>query len=80
MIRRARDDNIIRRVRFACWITEATTTHSEYVVLYAFPNQNYVKAPQYYVLSKVLVLVRFVKVISKSEVILIDTPVHCSFN
>ena len=39
MIRRARDDNIIRRVRFACWITEAITTNSEYVVLNTFPKQ-----------------------------------------
>jgi hypothetical protein len=31
----ATDDNIIRRMRFACWITKATDTHSEYVVLIA---------------------------------------------
>ena len=30
---------IIRRVRFAHWITEATITHSEYIVLIAFPKQ-----------------------------------------
>jgi hypothetical protein len=29
----ATDDNIIRRMRFACWITKATDTHSEYVIL-----------------------------------------------
>jgi hypothetical protein len=33
------DDNIIRRMRFACWITKATNTHSEYVTLIAFPRQ-----------------------------------------
>jgi hypothetical protein len=27
----------IQRVRFACWITKATDTHSEYVILIAFP-------------------------------------------
>jgi hypothetical protein len=27
------DDNIIRRMCFACWITKATDTHSEYVIL-----------------------------------------------
>ena len=32
----ATDDNIIRRMRFACWITKATDTHSEYVILIAF--------------------------------------------
>ena len=35
----ATDDNIIRRMRFACWITKATDTHSEYVILIAFPRQ-----------------------------------------
>jgi hypothetical protein len=35
----ATGDNIIRRVRFACWITEATDTHSEYVILTAFPRE-----------------------------------------
>jgi hypothetical protein len=28
--RQATDDNIIGRMRFACWITKATDTHSEY--------------------------------------------------
>jgi hypothetical protein len=27
------DDNTIRRMRFACWITNTTDTHSEYAVL-----------------------------------------------
>jgi hypothetical protein len=37
--RQATDDNIIRRMRFACWITKATDTHSQYVILIAFPRQ-----------------------------------------
>ena len=37
----ARDDNIIRRMRFACWITKATDTPSEYVILIAFPCQQW---------------------------------------
>ena len=28
-------DNIIGRMRIACWITKATSTHSEYVILIA---------------------------------------------
>ena len=32
-------DNKIRRMRFACWIPVATNTHSEYVILIAFPLQ-----------------------------------------
>ena len=34
--RQATDDNIIRCMRIACWITEATDIHSEYVILIAF--------------------------------------------
>jgi hypothetical protein len=37
--RQATDDNIIRRNRIACWITKATDTHSEYVILIAFARQ-----------------------------------------
>jgi hypothetical protein len=29
--RQATYDNIIRRMRFACWITKAVDTHSQYV-------------------------------------------------
>ena len=32
-------DNIIRRMPFACWITKATNTYSEYVIFTAFPRQ-----------------------------------------
>ena len=37
--RQATDDNIIRRTRFAFWITKATDPHSEYVILIVFPRQ-----------------------------------------
>jgi hypothetical protein len=39
--RQATDDNIIRRMRFACWITKATDTHTEYAILIAFPRQQW---------------------------------------
>ena len=35
----ATDDNMIRLMHFACWITKATYTHSECVILIAFPPQ-----------------------------------------
>ena len=38
--RQATDDNIIRRMRFACWITKGTETHSEYVI-FAFAQQQW---------------------------------------
>ena len=31
----AKDDNIIRRMRFACWLPKATNTYSEYGILIA---------------------------------------------
>jgi hypothetical protein len=39
--RQATDDNIIRRMRFACWMTTAIGTHSEYVIIIAFPRQQW---------------------------------------
>jgi hypothetical protein len=32
---------VIRRMRFACWITKATDTHAEYVILISFPLQQW---------------------------------------
>ena len=34
--RQATDENIIRRMCFACWITKATNIHSECVILIFF--------------------------------------------
>ena len=39
--RQATDDHVIRRMRTACWIPKATDTHSEYVMLIAFPLQQW---------------------------------------
>jgi hypothetical protein len=41
--RQATGGNIIRRMRFACWITKATDTHLEYVILIAFPRQQWLR-------------------------------------
>jgi hypothetical protein len=37
----ATDDNIMRRMRFACCVTKATDTHSDYVTLIAFARQQW---------------------------------------
>jgi hypothetical protein len=34
--RQATDDNITRRMRFACWINKSADTHSEHVIIIAF--------------------------------------------
>ena len=39
--RQGTEDNIIRRVRIACWKPKGTNTHSEYVILIAFPLQQW---------------------------------------
>jgi hypothetical protein len=41
--RQATEDNIIWRIRFACWITKATDTNSEYEILIAFPRQRWLR-------------------------------------
>ena len=37
----ATDDDIAQRMCFACWISKDTDTHSEYVILIAFPGQRW---------------------------------------
>ena len=39
----ATDDNIIRRMRFALCTTKATDTHSEYIILIVFPQQQWLR-------------------------------------
>jgi hypothetical protein len=41
--RQATDDNIIRRMHFACWIAKATDIHSEYVIFIAFARQQWLR-------------------------------------
>jgi hypothetical protein len=40
--RQAKDDNIIWHMYFAWWITKATNTHSECIILIPFPQQQWV--------------------------------------
>jgi hypothetical protein len=35
----ATDGSILRRMRIECWMTKATNTVTEYVILIAFPRQ-----------------------------------------
>jgi hypothetical protein len=39
----ATDDNMVRRMRFAWWVTKVTNTHSQYVILIAFPRQQWLR-------------------------------------
>jgi hypothetical protein len=40
--RQVTDDNITRRMRIECWVTKATDTHSEYVLI-TFPQQQWLR-------------------------------------
>jgi len=52
IVRHATYDNVIRCMRYACWITKATDTLSEHVILMlSHGNKGYGKESQYYVLS-----------------------------
>jgi hypothetical protein len=56
----ATDDDILQHVYLACWITKATDTHSEYVIIIAFPRQQwYANAPPCYVIRTLPVLINF---------------------
>ena len=37
MVEPDRPQMTVWRMRFACWVTKTTDTHSEYVILIAFP-------------------------------------------
>ena len=41
--RQITDANTIRRMRFVCWLTEATNTYPKYVILIAFSRQKYLR-------------------------------------
>ena len=43
MVQPDRPQTKTRRMRFACQITKATDTHSEYVILIAFPWQQWLR-------------------------------------
>jgi hypothetical protein len=46
----ATGDKIILRIRFACRVTNATDTHSEYVILIPLNDSGvYMNAPPYYI-------------------------------
>jgi hypothetical protein len=39
----ATDDNTTRLMCIACWLTKAIDTHSEYVILFAFPQEKWLQ-------------------------------------
>ena len=39
----ATDDNILRRMRVACWVDKVTETHSEYAIHIPVPRQKWLR-------------------------------------
>jgi len=60
-------ENIKRRMRFACWITKATNTPSEHVVLHFHGKSGHANAPQCYVIRTLYVLLNCSLSILKSQ-------------
>ena len=53
----ATDDNTIRCVLFACWVTKAIDTHSEYVIIIVLPWQRWLRERVRYYVIRALCLV-----------------------
>jgi hypothetical protein len=60
-------ENVKRRMRFACWITKATNTPSEYVILLFHCKSGHANAPQCYVIRTLYVLLNCSLGILKSQ-------------
>jgi len=43
VVERGRLQVTIWRMRIVCWITKTTGTHSEYVILFTFPQQKWLR-------------------------------------
>ena len=59
IVQRGRPQMAIWRMRIACWITKATNTHSEYVILFfcfSHHNNGCTNAPQRYVIRTLPIL------------------------
>ena len=62
----AKDDNTIRRMRFACWINKTTFTQSGYVTVIAFPLQQWLRE-RVSMLCYIILLVLFPAVVGCFE-------------
>jgi hypothetical protein len=62
VVRGATVDNKKRRMRFACWVTKAKSTRSEYVIHIPFPQQPWLRnAPQCSIYIYIACLLMFEK-------------------
>jgi hypothetical protein len=65
----ATGNNIKWHMHFACWLTKATDTHSEYVTLIVVHGNNgYANAPQCYIVRELPVLLKLVFYVSYTKI------------
>jgi hypothetical protein len=65
------DDNIIRRMRIACWVSKATDIQSEYLILIAIPRQRCVRErAQCYVIRTLSLLLNYLVFNGREEIVL----------
>jgi hypothetical protein len=64
----ATDYNIIRCMRFACWVTKSTDTVSEYVIFIAFPRQQQLRESDPISTRALPVLLKIIKVTFKLHI------------
>jgi hypothetical protein len=61
-----RPQTTIWHTRIACWIPKATNTHSQYVILIAFPQQQWLHDPRMLNLGESPFICNYITAISKS--------------
>jgi hypothetical protein len=57
IVGRGRTQITVRRMRTACWVHKATDSHSEYVIIVAFPQKECTNVPNCYVHAFIVCLV-----------------------
>jgi hypothetical protein len=77
--RHVADGSIVRRMHKACWVTKSSDTHSEYVILLAFPWQQWLRerAQCYFISTLALVFPCFC--FSFKRHLNIDCTRNCSY-
>jgi hypothetical protein len=64
-------------IHFACWVTKATNTQSEYVIFLSHYNSCFTNAPQYYITVTLSVLFKFVCSAINKVNTKYDKNIHC---
>jgi len=68
----------IWHMRIACWMPKATNTHSQYVLLIAFPLQQWLHEPRCYVIRTLSVLFLLTILVFLVRLLLHCLVSHCS--